>query len=603
MKQIIVLLAIIFLLPGHTHAQKKSLENQIKTVENNLIPYVPVKGFKGWNLIDRMKYYKVPGVSIAVIKDFKIAWAKGYGLADTLKKTQVTTSTLFSAGSISKFISAVTALKMVESKQMELNAPINNYLSSWKIKENEFTQKTPITLRMLLSHTAGTSQSSYFGFTPNKLPLPSIVEILNGAPVAESRPVVVNSEPNKTFRYSGGGSMIVQMAMMDVAKKPFENLVQDLIFEPLKMKNSTFAQPLPPQYQSQAAWAYSSASWFKGMPYVYPQQAAAGLYTTPTDLAKFFIAVQRSYQGKGKLLSQAYAKKMLTPQAAVSDGGYREEIGIGPFLIQRTDNQSPKGTYFEFTGVNAGFLAYGIANLTEGYGVVIMLNSGDDVNGLGKEIRRAVAKTYNWYQFLPVEIEPIQLKDQELDEYVGRYRKSVDEVLYLKKENNYLVENINDGADIYCFPIKKDTIVFTDYNVNGFFGRNDAGEIASLRSQWQDTPMRKMSADEFSPGEYLKAKQYAKAQEGYRQMQMNEYQISYLVYELLHRPNADMNAIKALLDLALDQHPKSAIVYSRWGDYHLLRNDKTSAITSFKKALELDPSDQQALEMLNDLTK
>jgi tetratricopeptide (TPR) repeat protein len=232
-----------------------------------------------------------------------------------------------------------------------------------------------------------------------------------------------------------------------------------------------------------------------------------------------------------------------------------------------------------------------------------MLNSGDDVNGLGKEIRRAVAKTYNWYQFLPEEIKPIQFKDQELDEYVGRYRKSVDEVLYLKKENNYLVENINDGADIYCFPIKKDTIVFTDYNVNGFFGRNKAGEIVSLRSQWQDTPMLKMRADEFSPGEYLKAKQYAKAQEGYRQMQMNEYQISYLFYELLHLPNSDLNAIKALLDLALEQHPKSAIVYSRWGDYHLLCDDKTSAISSFKKALELDPADQQALEILNDLTK
>ena len=168
------------LLATQAFSQTTQLDKQIKQVENNLIPYVPIKGFKGWNIIDRMKYYNVPGVSIAVIKDFKIAWAKGYGLADTTKKIPVTTETMFSAGSISKFLMAVTALKMVENKQIELEAPINNYLTSWKIAENDFTKKTPITLRMLLSHSAGTSQTSYFGFTPNQ-PLPNIVEILRGA--------------------------------------------------------------------------------------------------------------------------------------------------------------------------------------------------------------------------------------------------------------------------------------------------------------------------------------------------------------------------------------------------------------------------------------
>lgn len=600
MRQITLILLTLF--AGQLFAQNKSLPKRIKEVENNLIPFVPIKGFEGWNIIDRMKYYKVPGVSIAVIKDYKIDWAKGYGLADTLQKIPVTTETMFSAGSISKFLMAVTALKMVENRQIELEKPINNYLTTWKITENDFTKKTPITIRMLLSHSAGTSQSSYFGFTPTQ-PLPTIMEILNGAKISETRPVVVNSEPNIEFRYSGGGSMIAQMALMDVSKKSFSNLTQEFLFDELSMQNSTFEQPIPSKFTKQSAWAYSSASWFKGMPYVYPQQAAAGLYSTPTDLAKFFIDVQKSYIGKGKVLSQATAKQMLSPQQNVSDGSYKEQIGIGPFLIQRTDNKDPKGVYFEFTGVNAGFLAYGIASVTNGNGVIIMLNSGDDVNGLGKEIRRAVAKVYNWTNFLPTELQPISLTDTELDKFVGRYRMAADEVLYLRKEKNYLVENINDGNDIYCFPISKDTIVFSDYNIKGFFVRNDKGEIIGLQNIYQEKPMLKMKDNEFSPSEYLKMQKYDEAKNGFEAMKMNEYQITYFAYDLLNKKSLDMIAVKTILEVAIEQHPNSSIVHSRWGDYFLKLNDKPNAIKSYKKTLELDPTDQQTKDILNGLTE
>ena len=595
-------IAVLTLSANQTFSQSNQLADQIIQVENNLIPFVPVKGFKGWNILDRMKYYKVPGVSVAVIRNYKVAWAKGYGLADTTTKVAVTTETMFSAGSISKFLMAVTALKMVEKKQIALEAPINNYLSSWKIADNDFTRKTPVSLRMLLSHTAGTSQTSYFGFTPNQ-PLPNLVEILSGTKISESRPVVVNSEPDKEFRYSGGGSMIAQLALMDVSKQSLESLTQAILFDKLDMKNSTFTQPVSAKFAKQSAWAYSSASWFKGMPYVYPQQAAAGLYSTPTDLAKFFIDVQKSYMGNGTVLGQAITKQMLTPQQNVSDGSYKEQIAIGPFLIQRTDNKDPKGVYFEFTGVNAGFLAFGMASVEGGNGVIIMMNSGDDVNGLGKEIRRAVAKTYDWTNFLPKEIEPISLSENELDKFTGRYKMADDEVLYLRRENNYLVENINDGNNIYCFPIAKDSIVFTDYNVKAFFKTNEQGEVVSLQNIWQEKPMMKMKADEFSPSEYLKMKKYDEAKYAFRQMKMNEYRITYLAYDLMNKKPMNANAVKTILELAVEQNPKSSIVYSRWGDYYLKLNDRTSAIKSYETALELDPGDQQTKDAIINLKK
>ena len=596
---ILILSLIIF---GQTFGQTKQVKDRINQVENNLIPYVPVKGFNGWNIIERMKYYKVPGLSIAVIKDFKIDWAKGYGLADTIQKTKVTTKTMFSAGSISKFLMAVTALKLVEEGKILLDSPINDYLTSWKITENDYTKKTPVTLRMLLSHSAGTSQTSYFGFTPTE-PLPTIVEVLSGAKISQTRAVVVNSAPNKEFRYSGGGSMIAQMVLMDVSKKSFGNLTQQVLFDKIGMTNSTFEQPVPEKFSKQCSWAYSQASWFKGMPYVYPQQAAAGLYSTPTDLAKFFIDVQNSFNGKGKVLSEAMTKKMLTSQVNVSDGGYKEQMAIGPFLIQRTDNKDPNGVYFEFTGVNAGFLAYGMASVQGGNGVIVMLNSGDNQNGIGKEIRRAVAKVYNWTNYLPTEIQPINLPEDELNKMAGRYRMGTDEVLYLRKEKNYLVENINNGNEIYCFPISKDSIVFTDYNIKGFFKRNENGEIIGLQNIYQEKPMLKMKANEFSPSEYLNMQQYDEAKKAFAAMNMNEGQITYLAYDLMNKKPLNPIAVKTILDLATEQHPNSSMVYSRWGDYYLKLNDKPNAIKSYQKALELDPNDQQTKDILETLKK
>ena len=414
---------------------------------------------------------------------------------------------------------------------------------------------------------------------------------------------MVNSEPNTAFRYSGGGSMIAQLALMDVSKKSFSMLTQELLFDKLGMKNSTFDQPVPAKYAKQSSWAYSNASWFKGMPYVYPQQAAAGLYTTPTDLAKFFIDVQKSYLGKGKILRQATTKKMLMPQQNVSDGSYKEQIGIGPFLIQRTDNKDPRGIYFEFTGVNAGFLAYGMASVEGGNGVIVMLNSGDNQNGIGKEIRRAVAKVYKWTNFLPTEIQPIMLTEKELDKFTGRYRMATDEVLYLRREKNYLVEKINDGNDIYCFPIANDSIVFSDFNIKGFFKRNENGDVVALQNIYQEKPMPKMMVDEFSPGEYLRMEKYDEAKKAFGAMNMNESQITYLAYDLINTKPLNAKAANTILELALEQHPNSSMVYSRWGDYYLKLNNKRNAIKSFQKAIELDPSDQQTKDLLETLMR
>jgi CubicO group peptidase (beta-lactamase class C family) len=596
MKKLLVIVSIFIYSIQHSFAQ--NLQNRIKSVENGLIPLVPVKGFKSWNIEERMKDYKILGVSIAVINNFEVEWAKAYGWADTLRKIPMSTETMLSAGSISKMVMAAGAMKLTESGKLDLDKPINNYLQSWKLDDNKFTKDTPVTLRMLLSHTAGTSQSAYFGYEADAPKIPTIVEILDGKSPDGTRKVGVNKQPNTGFQYSGGGSLVAQLAMMDVSKQAFEPMMRELVFDKLGMSNATFEQPLSSKYAAKASWGYQDAIWYKGTPYIYPQQAAAGLYSTPSDLAKFIIDLQKSYHGKGKILSQLSLKEMMKPQAIFSEGNVsKEEIAVGPFLYQKPDNKDEKGIYFYFSGANAGFIAEAMGNLTEGYGVVIMVNSGNDYNGLCKEIRRAVAKEYSWYNFLPQELKPITLKAKVLDEYVGRFKKNDNEVVYVSREKDYLKIKYNDGADIYTFFTAKDSVVFTDYNIKGWFTRNEKGEVIGIQNQYQKEFMPRMTPDEFSITELLKQKRFEEAKAKLRTSKANEYELTYMAYE--YSRNLDVS--QAILEVASERFPESDIVFTSWAKLYQRKGDKPKAIEYIKKALKKDPFNKDLKEELKKL--
>lgn len=590
----------LFTVHGSAQPPKKRAD-RISAVENGLIPYVPVAGLPGWKLDERMRLYKVPGVSIAVIRDYKVDWVKSYGLADTTMRRPVTPETIFSVGSISKLVTAVAALKLVEQGKLSLDAPINQYLKSWQLGENDLTRRTPVTLRMLLSHRGGTSQSAYFGFTPDRNPLPSVPDILAGKPGTESRMVVVNSEPNKEFRYSGGGYLVAQMAMMDVTGQDFATLTDELIFKPLGLQNTTFAQPLPPSLRAKLSGAYSPNGWFKGMPYVYPQQAAAGLHSTAGDLAKIIIDLQNSYRGRGIVLSQASVRVMMQPLAVVSNGFMNEQIGLGAFLLQSTLSTNESSRYFEHTGTNAGFIAYAIGSVEGGNGMVVMMNDNAGASELGKEIRRAVAQVYGWTDFLPKSLELKVLPDSLLNAYVGRYQRSADEVVSIRRAGNLLIEKINNGNDIIAVPITPDTIALTDYTANAYFSRGTTGRIDSLRLEWNKKPWPRIPDDVYLPNELIRMGRFQEAVEGYRAMNLTVYQLTYMAYDFaLNRP-ANLPAAEAVLELAKQQYPREAIVYARMGDLYERRGEKDRAVAAYQEAVRLDPSDRYSQEKVKQL--
>ena len=353
---------------------------QIEKIINGLLPAASVKGqtVPRMTLAERMKYYNTREVSIAFYRDGRIDWARGYGLADKTINKPVTPDTLFQAASISKSATAFAALRLVQQGKLSLDEDVNLKLVSWKVPDSEFTKTEKVTLRRLLSHTAGMTVPSVGGYKIGEY-MPTTVQVLNGEKTSND-PVRVDRVPGKEFRYSGGGYVVVQQLMMDVTGKSFPALMRDLVFEPLGMTHSTFEAPLPKSLWPNAAQPYDEPhnGW-----YFYSAMAPAGLWTTPSDLCLFAIEVEKAYRGQSKLLPQSLAREMLTYQ---SD----EIYGLGFALGGR--GGAPR---FWHSGANGGYQSQFDAFPDVGEGAAVMT---DGAHGLGLvlEILRAIAEEYGW---------------------------------------------------------------------------------------------------------------------------------------------------------------------------------------------------------------
>jgi CubicO group peptidase (beta-lactamase class C family) len=364
----------------------------IDPIENGLLPSATIQGnpLPTMKLEDRMRYYHVPGISIAFFDHGKVTWTRAYGVADIRTGQPVTPETLFQAGSISKPVAALGALRLVEQAKLKLDANVNDELRSWKVPENEFTVDQKVTLRRILSHSAGTTVHGYSGYTPGD-PLPTTLQILDGAKPADSPAVRVDTVPGTVYRYSGGGMIIMQLMMTEATGKNFPALMHDLVLGPLGMSHSTYEQPLPRERQLTAAHGYTAnGKEIPGGSHVVPEMAAGGLWSTPTDLALAAIELQNEYAGKShKILSQSMAREMLTRQ--------KDNWGLG-FELSKPELM-PR---FDHFGVNAGFVSVLQAYRDSGSGIVIMTN-GQDGEKLITEILRAVAHEYGWPDFKPAE--------------------------------------------------------------------------------------------------------------------------------------------------------------------------------------------------------
>ena len=410
-------------------AQSQSSQDRIKQVENGLLPWVQLQDSAQvrYSIQERMKFYKVPAVSIAVINQGQIEWAQAYGLADVEQGIKAMPNTQFQAASLSKSVNALCIMKLVEEGKLSLDTDIRSYLKSWSFPDNELSMNQPITLASLLSHTAGLNVHGFAGYSVGS-PLPTLDQTLNGLPPANNPAIKSILKPNTKYQYSGGGIVITKKILEDRFGVDYSALLTSKIFMPLGMPHSKFAQPLRTQDETQTATGYQEGGKpVVGKYHIYPEQAPDGLWTTPTDMARFILAIQRSLSGKsGSFLSSKLAKRMLTP---VLDS---TNAGLGLFITKKTTEP-----FFTHNGSNAGFNCDFYGSFSTGQGAIVMVNS--DSYEIIDEILNSIATVYNWKGFYKPTIKKlVTLSDMVLARYPGGYTFDDSSSLSIRRLGNHL---------------------------------------------------------------------------------------------------------------------------------------------------------------------
>jgi CubicO group peptidase (beta-lactamase class C family) len=416
-----------------------SVTQRIEHIQQGLLPPLLISGQapRTTDLASRMKELRVPGVSVAVIHDGKLEWARGFGVT-RVGGPPVTEDTLFQAASISKPVFATAVMSLVQSGKLDLDTDVNGYLKSWKVPGNEFTRETKVTLRELLTHAAGVNVHGFAGYKSGA-PEPTLVQVLDGVPPANNDPIRVVALPGKEANYSGGGFIIAQQVVSDVTGIPFPKLMHDLVLAPYGMKSSNYEQPLSHDLLERAAIPYrDDGSPVPGGPHVYPEFAAAGLWTTPTDLARYAIGLQQALAGKsGRVLSSKTANEMLVPVFGTQAIGLRM-------------GGSPAHPTFSHGGANAGYRCILIAYET-GDGAVVMTN-GDNGDALMDDLVRTIAHEYGWPDYQPVVRTLVALDPGAFDRYAGAYRLPSGQVVTFWRDRSSLNSRIWGDPPVQLFP-------------------------------------------------------------------------------------------------------------------------------------------------------
>lgn len=448
------------------------IAERISRIENGLIPAICIQGqlLPRKTIALQMSEAKVPAVSIAVINEGKIEWAKAYGVLSNAGDQKALVTTPFQAGSVTKPVAAFAILSLVDKGLLALDENVNHKLTSWQVPENEHTKTYKVTLRNLLSHSSGLNVIGFDGYMQNE-PIPTITQTLDGLPPANNPPVRVEFPPSSKMNYSGGGYSVAQQLVEDVTKKPFFAFMDETLLAPLKMDQSTFH--ILPFGCADVAYAHPT----KGIPMkggwkAYPESAAAGLWTTPIDLAKWLIEIQKGLQSKegAHVLSKELLEIMVTPQVAVH--------GLG-VVVNGQGKQLELSHKGRTDGFTCGFVSFPYLR----QGAVVMINAGNEL-AFVDDLLRSIAFEYNWPSYAIKTKTVVELPTEVLEKYVGRYgwggkpNDIYDVFVFRQGRELWWKIGSNANADrLYPEAINKFFLVDTGYDV---LFQEGVGVISSL---------------------------------------------------------------------------------------------------------------------------
>jgi len=453
---------------------EESVVQRIQRVENGLLPAVVVRGQEPprTTMADVMERYHVPGVSVAVINDGRLEWAKGYGVRE-VGGAPVDTATLFLAGHIGQAVAAMVALALVEEGQIDLDQNVNDRLTSWRVPDNELTTTEKVSLRRILSHTSGLSVPTLVGYATGDV-LPSTGQILDGTAPATNEPIRVLDTPGSRQRYSLGGYVVFQQLAEDLTGLPYADLARERVLGRLGMSRSFHAQPLTAALAANAASGYEPTNErVPGRWRVYPELAALGMWTTPSDVARLAIELQRSFSRESnRVLSRAAVEEMLSQ--------HTEDRGLGFEVGGEGDWR-----WFRLEGHGNNYLSELYAYASRGLGAVVMTNSSHG-EGVKAHVLRAIAAEYGWPDFVPENVEVMPLPDTALRELEGRYAfRGRDRVLVV--DQGRILQRSEGDLEEELLPLSEDQLVSVSFGYRYAIERDAAGSVTGLTLIWQGT--------------------------------------------------------------------------------------------------------------------
>ena len=445
-------------------APQKDIEQHIEAVESCLPPPVIVKGEPKscTTLSKRMAELHVAGVSIGVVHNGTIEWTMAYGVR-RIGGEPVETDTLFQAGSISKPLAAMGVLHLVQEGKLSLDTDINISLTGWKLPPSA-SPGAIVTLRELLTHTAGLTVHGFPGYAPGAR-VPTLVQVLNGEAPANTAPIRLDSVPGKDWRYSGGGYTVMQQLVLDTVKEPFPQFQHDTVLAPIGMNHSTYQQPLPASLFSNAAMPYNNdGTPVEGGPHTYPEMAAAGLWTTPSDLCRYIIEVQNSLAGKANhVLSQSMTQQMLRQ----GKGGWGLGLQLGG---------SATDPWFSHGGVNEGYESLFVGYNRTGDGAAVMTNTQGG-SRLVAEIMSAIAVAYNWPDWQPATRAEVKVDPAVLGRYVGTYQLAPDFSVKFTLEGDQLMTQATNQPKFPVYPESQTKFFLKVVDAEVEFFSDDKGQV------------------------------------------------------------------------------------------------------------------------------
>lgn len=567
----------------------KTQQEYIGQIENGLREEYFLKGDKLKSITEAMKEACIPGISIAVINDFEIVMAKGYGIQDIEFELPVNKNTIFQAASISKPLTALAVMKLVQDGKLDLDEDIKTYLKTWKLPESKLTEVNKVTLRNLLSHTAGVTVHGFPGYSA-EAEIPTLAQILNGEPPANTGKINVDIEPNTQFRYSGGGYTIVQQTLIDQLQKPFDEIMYELVLEPLGMTNSFYSNSCLNEHKAVNATAghKSDGSQVSYKRHLYPEMAAAGLWTTAGDLAKFAIEVQKCLKGESnKILTREFMEMMTTP---VLSGEYNlglrnEKIG-GEMLLGHS-------------GGNEGYSCNMLFHKEKGFGVVFMSNS-DNGYKIKLPIFRSAAAAYGFHNILLPDYEIAQLSVEVMRIFEGTFKIQADKTLKIFQHNGKL-----HYKTIFDEPIQLD---YVGNNTMIDINRNTKFEIITGSSNllMNENIIERLDKGEKLASDYIEEDNIEQAVKCYGELIEKDVHIKLKLenalnndgYSCIYRKN--FKTAITFLKINTILFPESYNAWDSLGEAYFINKQYDLCIEAMKRSLNYNPNNQNASKLIKD---